>query len=497
MTDLPAVMETTITEIHEAYVSARTSAGALVDAYLARIDAFDQQGPALNSVICVDPRAREEAARLDAALQRDGVLSGPLHGIPILVKDNIETETLPTSFGNEAFAAFRPARDATAIRKLRAAGALILGKTAMPDFATSWWGYSSRSGETRNPYDLARDPGGSSSGSGAAIAANFATVGLGTDCGGSVRVPASFDNLVGVRCTPGLISREGLATLLFFQDTIGPMARSVEDAARVFDVLVGYDPADSLTSAYLTARPPDSYTAQLKANALRGARIGVVTHTMDPSYREGAAVAEVVHTGLEALRKAGAHTVEVAIPDLMERVVATSLYQSCSKHDINHFLATRRDAPIRTLQQLYESKRYHPMLDLLEACARGPELPEYDPSYYRRLAAREEFCRGVLNRMAQHEVDALVYPTVQVAAPTRAELDAGRWATMEFPTNTLMASQTWMPAMTVPVGFTDLGLPVGLEIMTRPYDEVGMFRLGYGVEQACAARRPPASTPAL
>lgn len=492
-----AWVEATIASLERAMAAGELSARAVVEAYLARIAAYDQQGPALNAVVSLNPDALADATRLDRAFEATGALTGSLHGIPVLVKDNIETEQAPTSFGCAAFADYRPAADATAIARLRAAGAIVLGKTAMADFATSWWGYSSRSGETRNPYDLERDPGGSSSGTGASIAANFATVGLGTDCGGSVRLPSSFDNLVGVRCTPGMISRDGLAQLLFFQDTIGPMARSVEDAARVFEVLAGFDPKDTLTSAYVTARAPVSYSAQLSEGALAGARLGLVGNALGDPRDEGAAVNAVVELGLEAARKAGAEIVEVEIANLMEQVVATSLYQTCSKHDINRFLASRPEAPVRSIQQLYDTRQYHPKLDLLESFVFGPELPEHDPLYYRRLAAREEFNRAVLNLMGRERLDALVYPTVRVPAPTRAELDAGRWATMEFPTNTLFASQTWMPAITVPAGFCENGLPVGLEFMTRPYDEVSMFRLGYGFEQATRARRAPASTPEL
>ncbi len=491
------LVEATIADLHAAIRAGAIDVRQILDGYRRRVEAFDRDGPALNAVVTLNPEAEEDAARLDRHFAERGELAGPLHGVAVLAKDNIETEQMPTSFGSEAFAEYRPERDATAIAKLRAAGAIILGKTAMPDFATSWWGYSSRSGETRNPYDPGRDPGGSSSGSGAAVAANLATVGLGTDCGGSIRLPASFDNLVGVRCTPGMISREGLAQLVFHQDTIGPMARSVEDAARVFDVLAGYDARDPLTAAYVAARAPASYTALLDSDALAGARLGLVSALLGDPGDEGAGVNAVIDEALAAARKAGAVTVEVELPALAEHLGATSLYQTCSKHDINRFLASRPTAPVRSLQQVLDSGRYHPKLDLLESFRFGPELPEHDPGYAGRLVAREVFARAVLNVMGTHELDALVYPTVRVPAPTRAELDAGRWATMEFPTNTLIASQTWMPAITVPAGFTPNGLPVGLEIVTPPYDEVGMFRLGYGFEQATRARRAPASAPEL
>jgi len=491
------VEELTIATIHRAIGAGELTSSELVAAYRRRIKTYDQAGPSLNAIVSLNDGASADAERLDAAYAVQGELSGPLHGVPILVKDNIETSQLPTSFGNIAFTDYRPDRDATAIQKLRRAGAIVLGKTTLPDFATSWWGYSSRSGMMRNPYDLAHDPGGSSAGTGAAIAANFAAVGLGTDCGGSIRLPASFDNLVGVRCTPGLISREGLAMLVFHQDTIGPMTRTVEDAARVFDVLVGYDAQDPLTVAYHTARAPESYVAALRPGALAGARLGLVANAMGSERDEGAAVNRVIHEALEAARKAGAAIAELEIPALESHLMATSMYQSCSKHDLNAFLASRAQAPIRSLQQLYESGQYHPMLDLLEACVFGPERPEHDPMFYRRLAAREQFCHIVLNLMGQLEVDALVYPTVRVPAPSRVELDEQRWTTLSFPTNTLIAAQTWMPAMSVPVGFTDAGLPVGLEIVTRPYAEEQLFALGYGVEQATHARRAPETTPEL
>lgn len=497
MTDRIPIEELTIAEFHRALGAGQVTARDLVAAYLQRIEAYDQAGPSLNAVVHGNEAALSDAEGLDAAYAASGRLRGSLHGVPVLVKDNIETSQIPTSFGSRAFADYRPRRDATAVRKLRDAGAIILGKTALPDFATSWWGYSSRSGETRNPYDLARDPGGSSSGTGAAIAANFAAVGLGTDCGGSIRLPASFDNLVGIRCTPGLISREGLAILVFHQDTIGPMARTVEDAVRIFDALVGYDVRDPLTVAYHTARAPESYLAALRPETLVGARLGLVTHVLGCERDEGAAVNRVIDAALDAVRKEGAAVTDLELPNLEGHLAATSLYQNCSKHDINAFLASRPEAPVRSLQQIYETGQYHPMLDLLEACVFGPELPEHDPMFHRRLAAREEFCRAVLHAMAQLEVDALVYPTVRVPPPSRAELDAGRWSTLGFPTNTLIAAQTWMPAMTVPVGFTDAGLPVGLEIVARPYAEERLFALGYGVEQATRARRAPAATPEL
>lgn len=492
------VVEATIADAHAAMRNGSLSARALTEAYLARIEAYDQQGPALNAVVTTNPQALARAEQLDQHYAESGEFVGPLHGMPILVKDNVETASMPTTQGTIGLAKFRPKEDATVIKQLEQAGAIILGKTTLPDFATSWWAYSSLSGETRNPYALDRDPGGSSAGSGAAAAANFAMAAIGTDCGGSIRVPSSFDNLVGIRSTPGLISRHGAGTLVFFQDTIGPMARTVSDAARLFDSLVGYDPADSLTGHYLCAQAPSSYTDYLDADGLSGARIGLVRNALGADDDPFAApVNQVVRDAVVAMRAAGAEVIELEIPDLMQHIVATSMYVNCSKYEINQFLKARPEAEVRSLTQMFEQQRYHPMLDLIDACMCGPEMPEYDPMYYRRLAAREEFARTVINAMGGEALDALVFPSVQVVPPTRAQLDQRVWTTLTFPTNTLIASQTWMPAATVPAGFTEDGLPVGLEFLAKPYAEPTLFRLAYAFEQATARRRAPSATPEL
>jgi amidase len=490
--------EATIGDTHTAMKAGQVTARGLVEAYCARIAAYDQQGPTLNSVVTVNGAATERADELDASFASTGEFSGPLHGMPILVKDNVETKSMPTTQGTIGLADFQPTSNATVIDKLEAAGAIILGKTTLPDFATSWWAYSSLSGETRNPYALDRDPGGSSAGSGAAAAANFAMAAIGTDCGGSIRVPSSFDNLVGIRSTPGLISRKGAGTLVFHQDTIGPMTRTVTDAARVFDTLVGYDPEDSLSMHYLAARAPETYMDSLDANGLDGARIGLVTNALGADSDPFAApVNQAMRVSVESMRAAGAEVIEIAIPDLLHHIVATSMYINCSKYEINQFLMARPEAGVRSLTQMYEQKRYHPMLDLIDACICGPDMPEYDPLYYRRLAAREEFARTVINCMGGDALDALIFPSVQVVPPTREQLDTRVWTTLTFPTNTLIASQTWLPAATVPAGFSDDGLPIGLEIMVKPYAEPTLFRLAYAFEQATDHRRPPASTPEL
>ncbi len=492
--DRTPLEEASIAQIHGAMYSGRVSARELAEAYLQRIERYDWDGPALGAVVTLNAEALARADELDAALAARGPV-GPLHGIPLVVKDCLETSSLPTSFGSEIFADYVADRDARVIEKLHRAGALILAKTSLPDFATSWFAYSSRSGETKNPYDLERDPGGSSGGTAAAVAAGFAVAGLGTDCGGSVRVPSSFCNLVGARSTPGLISRSGCNPLVGFQDTIGPMARSVTDAVRLFDVLVGFDPDDPLTYAYSVARAPRSYLGALVVDGLEGLRIGAVRNAFGPEGDSDCGpVNEVIRASLGELAAGGATIVDVEIPELTDWLVSTSLYLIKSKYDIDRFLAARPAAPMNSVEEIVRSGRYHKMLDLLEGIANGPEDPFADPSYYPAYVAREEFMKVVVNLMESHGLAALVYPTCQVPAPTRADTDSGVWTTLTFPTNTLISSQTWMPAVTVPAGLTETGLPVGLEVLARPYDEATMFRVAYGFEQVAEHRIHPEHT---
>ena len=334
----------TIAQIHAAMFAGRVTARRLVEAYLKRIEAYDQNGPALNAVVTISPDALERADQLDAIFAKSGKPVGSLHGIPMVVKDCLETADMPTSYGSEVFADYRADADAAVIARIRGEGAIIIAKTSLPDWATSWFAYSSRSGETRNPYDLDRDPGGSSGGTGAAIAAGYATIGLGTDCGGSIRLPSSFCNLVGVRSTPGLISRKGCNPLVSFQDTIGPMGRCVADAARVFTALVGFDPEDPLTYAYSVARAPKSYLHSLVPNALAGVRIGVVRNAFgaddDP---DSGPVNKVIAEALVELSAGGASLVDVAIPDLSDHIVKTSLYLTKSKYDIDQIPGRKAD----------------------------------------------------------------------------------------------------------------------------------------------------------
>ncbi|GGC54184.1 amidase [Chelatococcus reniformis] len=490
--------ETTIRDIHAAYVAGTMTCVELVQGYLDRIAAYDQSGPALNSFVKLNPNALAEAAALDEAFAASGTLSGPLHGIPVAVKDQAETKGIETRFGCVGLSGYVPEEDATVVAKLKQAGAIILGKTAMPDFATSWFGYSSVNGETKNPYDLDRDPGGSSAGTGAAIAANLATVGIGEDTGGSIRLPSSFDNLVGVRVTPGLISRSGLSPLVVFQDTAGPMARTVTDAAILLDAIVGYDSKDTYTTAYVIAGHTGSYAQNLDAGGLKGARVGVLKEAFgsdeDPDCAQ---VNAVVRAAIGEIKSAGAEIIEVSLPNLMDFVVETSLYITHSRHDINAFLASRPALPYASLDAIYKDGQYHKGMDLIDAIMTGPLHPAEDPEYYRKLAARDAFQRAVVKIMADNGLVSICFPPSQVLPPKREELRAGKWPVLAFPTNTLIAAQTWLPSICLPAGFTPAGVPVGIEMVVLPYHEPELFKLGYAFEQATAHRRPPASAPPL
>jgi Asp-tRNA(Asn)/Glu-tRNA(Gln) amidotransferase A subunit family amidase len=493
------ITEATIDDIHVAYEGGELTCRELVEAYLDRIEAYDENGPALNAIVTVNPNARARADELDAAFDESGFV-GPLHGVPIVVKDQVETAGITTTFGSEAFADYVPTENATLVTRLEDAGAVILAKTNLPDWATSWFGYSSVIGRTKNPYDLDRDPGGSSSGTGAAVAANLGTVGIGEDTGGSIRLPAAYTNLFGIRVTPGLLPRTGMSPLVVSQDTPGPMARTAKELAQVLDATVGYDAADEYTAVNELTEAAGHYTDSLDANALAGARIGVLRDLFgDRDAPDSGPVTRKVDEAVETMADAGAELVDpVSIPNLGEHFEATLLYIAQSKRDLNEFFAAREDAPVGSVSELYESGQYHEVLDLFIGIAEnGPEDPTDDPGYWEAVAAQSAFQRAVLNVYAAHDLDVLLCPDAQVIPPTAAAIEAGELDTMTFPTNTILASQSGLCAVSVPAGLTDDGHPVGVELIGKPYDESTLLSLAHSFEQVAPARVPPATTPPL
>nr|WP_241843110.1 amidase [Agromyces albus] len=483
--------DVTISRFHEDILAGRTTATELTQWYLDRIAAHNVDGAAINAVVTVNPSALTEAAERDSAFAASGELSGPLHGVPVLVKDQAETAGIPTAFGSALFAEYVPARDATVVTALRQAGAVILAKTTMCDLAAGWFSSSSRTGHTRNAYDPTRDSGGSSAGTGAGVSANFGLVGVGEDTGGSIRIPASFNNLYGLRVTTGLVSRAGFSPLIHFQDTPGPMARTVADLAVLLDAMVGYDPADEHTVVAATAPGVGGYAEAVRlAPDQADWRVGVL-ETAFGSGQAQALVNQVVRAAIGSLREHGVGVVDgLRIERLADWIADTSVYLHQSKSDLTAFFASR-PGPVASFDELYATGVWEPLNDLIPGIADGPDTVEGDPEVARRRLKQADFQRLVLGRFADAGVDFLVYPTVQVPAPTLEELKAGLYTALTFPTNTVIASQAGLPALTIPVGFTGDGLAVGLELVAPPYAERRMLRFAAALERWAPARKAP------
>jgi len=498
MSDRPGVFEATVDELQAAIRAGDLTAKDIVERYLDRIEAYDKAGPALNAIVTVNPDAEERAASLDRQFEQSGPV-GPLHGVPVLVKDQVSTADMVTTYGSEAFADYVPATDAVIVERLRDAGAVILAKTNLPDWAAGFVGYSSVLGQTKNPYALDRDSGGSSAGTGAGVAANFGTVGVGEDTGGSIRVPASCCNLYGLRPTTGLVSRTGLSPLVSRQDTAGPMARTVSDLARLLDGLTGFDTRDERTGASRMRTQEDSYADAVEGTNLDGARLGVLRAVFgDDDDERASPVTAATEDALATMAEAGAELVDpVTLPDLDERLDTSSLHELQPKHDINTFLDGLTDPPVDSVEELSRTGAYHDALELFETIADAPEDPTEDPTYWESVAAQESLRESILYVLADHDLDALVFPDVPVVPPEYEKLHSGEVTRDDYPVNTVIASQSSCPAISMPAGFTDDGLPVGVELLGQPYSEQRLVELAAAYEGRADTRRPPASAPAL
>jgi len=517
------VEETTIGEIHEAMAEGRLTAVALVQAYLDRMEAYDKDGPYINSIIRVNEGALERARELDSVYAASGPV-GPLHGIPVIVKDNYDTYDLPTTNGILALKHSIPPDDAYQVRKVREAGGIVLAKANLAEFATSG-AYTVSSvlpGYTRNPYDTKRVTAGSSGGTAAAVAANFGTVGLGTDTGSSIRGPSSHQALVGFRLTQGLASRDGIAPLNSDRDVGGPIARTVEDAVAVLEVIVGYDPADSITRAS-EGHVPDSYRASLDSAGLVGARIGVlrsffevadaeetgpeptpfVPDTTDSDQQQEdeprepskvhPEVLRLIEQALADMAAAGATIVDpVEIPhlDSLRRAIPSV---DRFRYDFDRYMAQRPGAPVSSMQDILDSGDFYPRLRANLARAVEEEgAPEEDESWDRYWEATRALQDAVLAAMDSAGVDVLVYPTYNY--PPRLIGDEN---TTYGANSATLSPPTGFPAFNVPMGFSFGTLPAGLQLLGRPFDETTLIRISYAYEQATRHRRPPASTPPL
>jgi Asp-tRNA(Asn)/Glu-tRNA(Gln) amidotransferase A subunit family amidase len=493
------VVEATIDDVHAALRAKRTTCRALVELYLKRIEAYDKDGPRLNAVQTINSRALHEADRLDATFLSSGPV-GPLHCIPVLVKDQVETSDMLTTFGSTVFKDFVPQRDATIVTRLRKAGAIILGKSTMGEFAAGY--LSSASGPIRNAYDPKRHASGSSGGTGSGVSANFATVGIAEDTGGSTRGPAAVSSLVGLRPTVPLVSRHGMFPARPTTDTLGPVTRTVRDAAIVLDAIAGYDPKDPVT-AYAVGQIPNSYTTFLVRDGLKGARIGVIRQPMDaktdPASADYRKVRSIIDKAIADLRMDGAEVVDpVTIPDLIERVNKPydgNVFET--EPAINKYLSQHSNAPVKTLREILLSGKVVPsrVRVLMNSVGRSTE----DPGYLQILRSVEDTRQVVLGLMADHRLDALVYATFDHQPVEIAPDDMTNpfVETTGIGNNRRLSPILGFPAMTVPAGFTTDGIPVGIEFMARPFAEGTLVKFGYAYEQTTHHRKPPASAPVL
>ena len=479
------VAEKSVRELGAALDAATVTSVDLVDGYLARIAAFDQQGPSINAIIAVNPRARERAAELDAE-RAAGAVRGPLHGIPVVVKDNYDTADMPTTASTIALATSVPPDDATQVRRLREAGAILLGKTNMHELARGITTIASLGGQTRNPYDPERNPGGSSGGTGAAVAASFGAFGMGSDTCGSIRIPSAHHALAGLRGTRGLASGDGIVPLSRTQDIGGPLARSVEDLALALDATVGVDPADPATSLAEGNVPP-TYTASLNTAGLEGARLGVVTAMLGAGGVEQL-VRDVIDRAVEEMEGLGAIAVEIEEPDLTELVRDASVIGQEFRFHLDDYLRATPSAYVRSLADIIESGLYHGILE--RGLASSLEVETLDTDDYReRLAKRDEVRRAVVALLDEQDLDALVYPTIRQTAQPIGGVQSG--------SNCAVSAVSGLPAITVPAGFAEDGMPVGVELLGRPWAEPRLIELGYAYEQGTGHRRAPDFTPSL
>jgi amidase len=479
------LMEATISETQAALNSGTITSEQLVNMYLARIEAFDKQGPAINAVIRLNTNAVFEAQVLDAERRTSGP-RGPLHGIPVLLKDNFDTADMPTAASAASLATSIAPDDAFMVRKMREAGAVFLGKVNMSEFAWTITTISSLGGQTLNPYDLSRNPGGSSGGTGAAIAANFAAFGTGTDTCGSIRIPASHQSLVGLRATQGLFSRDGIVPLALTQDMGGPITRTVADTAIVLDAIAGYDPNDPATIVS-EAHTPSTYTAFLKKGRLGEARVGLLLDAILPAQTDPD-VAGVVSATAAELRGLGAEVIEVTIPDYAT-ISNFSIITREFKTNLEAYLLATPAAPVKTLQQILDTGTIHPgALSLFTQALTFPSIDTED--YRQRFAARAVFRDAIVKVLDDHGLDALIYPTMRqkpVAVPLTSQPGS----------NCRVSAHSGLPAISVPAGFTPDGIPVGIEFLGREFTEGDLLELAYSWEQATHHRRAPATTPDL
>lgn len=480
------LQEATISSVHRAMEIGELTCHQLIEMYIARIEEYDKKGPKLNSIIKINPKALEIADDLDERFRNVG-FTGKLHGIPVLLKDNVNTYDMPTTAGSKSLEDYIPEEDSILVKKLKEAGAIILAKTNLHEFAI--WGETNSSilGQTLNPYDLSRTPGGSSGGTGAAIAANFGIIGIGTDTINSVRSPASACSLVGFRPTLGLFSRDGIIPYSLTQDTAGLIMRTVEDTAKVLDVIAGYDVNDSAT-AWSKGNIPGSYTSYLNKNGLSGKRIGILKSFFGKKefHKE---VNGIINNSIEIMRNNGAIIIPVEENIDSDRLIKEiSVHMYDFKTNLDNYLnnlGTR--SMVHSLSDIIASGKYHEGIEENIKIAKNLDIESIE--YKKRIIKRNWLRNFTMNILAEYDLDIIVYPHQKRPVVKIGEIQVDR--------NGVLGSVTGFPSCVLPAGFTKptdsapIGIPVGIEMLAKEWDESLLIEMAYSFEQASTMRKKP------
>jgi amidase len=490
------LIEATIDDIHAAYKSGQLTCRQLVQMYLDRIEAFDKKGPTINAIITTNSDALQEADRLDAAYKASGPV-GPLHGIPVIFKDQADVKGMPTTLGSVLFKDYYPDRDSFVAENLRKAGAVILAKATLGELGGGDT-HGSLFGSTRNPYDTERTVGGSSGGSAASVSANFSTVGVGQEGLASIRRPSTWNCITGMRPSGGLVSRGGVYGCwpeIF--GSLGPMARTVKDLATLLDVMVGYDPEDPITARGV-GHIPDTFTKFLNKDGLKGARLGILRESIglnaEPDSEDFKKVSEVFDRAVGELKAAGAEIVDpIVIPKIKELLVKRSGGPGETDQSFNNYYGRSGHPPFKSHEEVIASP------DFAKVVKRSQERFKRNPDatkHYESLRAQDELLTIFLKVMADHKLDAIVHKAVE-HQPTLIRDGVNPPFVDQKGAPHLNTFLVYVPTIVVPAGFTRDNLPAGVCLIGRPYDDGNLIKFAYAYEQATLHRRPPASTTAL
>ncbi len=490
------ILETTIDQVHAAYKSGELTCRQLVQMYLDRIDAYDKKGPALNAIISLNPDALTEADRLDAAYKSAGPV-GPLHGIPIVMKDQGDATPMPTTLGSLLFKDYYPGRDAFVVAQLKSAGAIIIGKATLGELGGGDT-HGSLFGSTKNPYALERTAGGSSGGSGASVSANFCTVAIGQEGFASIRRPSTWNCVAGMRPTAGLVSRGGVyAGWPSVNGSLGPMARTVTDMAKLLDNMVGYD-ADDPVTARGVGRVPESFTKFLDNNGLKGARIGILRESMgydaEPDSEDFAKITEVFDKAVNDLKGAGAVVVDpIVIPNLKTLLAKRAGNFADEEESFREYFGRSGKPPYASRHEAMQSPDFQKVVK--GSRERWSRAPSNDANY-EYLKARDELMTNLLQVMAEHRLDAIMHKAVE-HQPTLIKDGVNPPYVDQKGAPHINTFLVYVPSVVVPAGFTRDHLPAGITFLGRPYDDGNMIKFAYAYEQATKHRQPPSSVTPL